>query len=411
MKLKKISNLLLFIIYVLNFFYNYLEILPYSIKWSLDIVILIILFTLSENKNTPKNIVFRYYRNFTILIIFAIILSAIYNNSNVLLTIATIRKTLLPFILFYIFYSITFIYKEETYIKTFLNIIYLQIILVPIEYLLYLYYSDFHNFLKITVPYNKYDIAVGSFGGGGTGVLGTFLVLFFVYSNVYLDKKYSYLFLVPLVFTFSGGANLLFVIAMFFILVFTTKTITDKMINVFYLVMFFSVAIIVSDYIFNGNLLDSTYYAFEKFYEYSFEDKGETFGNSEQKLSRIGGFSYVIEKLNTTGNMIIGLGPDAVNRSLTLGVESYKLGSISDIKSDILFRLIQSGFLGVIINYIFYLFTLLYFVKRLKYSKYYVSGTIIIILFIISTFYIQTLNCLPIMAFMGAFLGSSVIKK
>jgi len=411
MNSKNLSKLLIYLICLLPFFYNYFVILPYLFRWSIDFLILFTLFTLPKNKRIPKNKLYRYFQIYTILIIFTILFSAFYNNSNILLTIASIRKAILPFVLFYIFYHIMFIYQDEIYNDTFTKISYIQIIIVPIEYLLFLFYSNFRASLSENTPYNSYDIASGTFGAGGTGVVGVFLVIFFVYSFINLNRKYSYIFLIPLAFIFSGGANVLLIIAILFIIFFTNKKLKNKISNLFYIGLFISMILIISNLIFSGVLINNIGTAFEKYYIFSFEKKGETFGTYDQKLSRIGGFIYVNKRLNTTGNKILGLGLDAVAESRTLNVKSFKLGSITDIKSESLFRLSQSGYLGLIINYSFYLFIILYFIKRFKRNKYYLTGTIIFILFFISTFYIQSINNINLMSFISSFLAISVIYE
>lgn len=398
----KFLSYLIIIIYIFPFFYNYLNLLPIQAKWMFDISILIFFV---NNILGKKKYRFQHTKPFNYLFFFSLSLSIIYllssiiNESNVLLTILSIEKIFQAFLLYIIIYSFlsldsdNSIYKVDKYFD---RVIKIQVILIPIEYILYTFYKNFSDILIKNVTFNPYDIASGTFGNGSTGAVGVFCVCYFIYAYVHLKKKYSYIFLIPLLFIFSGGAIILLVIALFLIFLTSANKLVKQTIPIVLgTLTLVSVGYMASGYIFQKEFLTNSLVNVNDTLNDYIDSITNQNGYNEWeitkqgRLDRIRGFYYVNQVLNSKNQIFYGMGSSVGSSSQTLNITKSNKEQITEVNNETLFYFLQAGLSGALCFLFLNLLLIIYFFKRIFKDDLYKTGFIISVVIFISSFYIR----------------------
>jgi hypothetical protein len=389
--------LLLMFAYIFPLMYDFLSLMPYRSKWISDVIFLVMTIFLFTYKQRNILMLFRirHFRIFSIMILMLLIshyLSYFFNGSSTIMFVLEIRKYLYFFILMVLLLlSAQTSYESKTEIL-FSKIINIQIFIIPLQYIAFIA-IDYSGILVDQVPYNYLDIASGTFGAGKTGVVSVFLVLYYFYKQVYDKKIRNILILIPLVFTFSGGGNVLLLLAVISVVLYTDRKraasifkYTVSIIALLVLIQLIGNYVWKTDYI--GKNVD---YALKKVQLILFE-KNEMHGSD---LSRLGGIKYLSRH---TEYPIFGNGPGLFKSSRTLNIEAVSFQSLGDVrKSGFTSLFIDSGYFGLIVlfSYIGYIVIKCYLHSSQEIRR--ISG--VLLLFGISTFYIPNLYNDSIMYF------------
>ncbi len=405
---------LMALVYILPMFYTFYNFLPQGFKWITEGVIYLV-FALGLLSVRSVLFVDRKMFNFLLLLTLSsflvYLLSTILNGSNLALLFTRSRYLLYP-ILFYVIFSSWIIKGFRGLLERWISIIaWIQVVLVPIQSLLYRYFPIYHR--TFFEPYSLADSASGTFGRGN-GSLGIFLIMVFIYYRVVKKKRYAYVFLTLLLFLFSGGANVFLILVLGSLLVLRGRKLKMYRLNIQVVVNSVLIGLVflfVSGFIFQGDLggwlnkkFASTYY-----YYLDPENRGDavTRGN---KVHRVSGVYYIMSQFENSFAYVIGNGPDAFSKSSALSIESSTLG-VSRIKGGFLLKLLESGFLGVLIFYGigFGMSFSLWFRRNLNDN--YLCAFLVTVLFFSSSFYTKSFNHTGLIATFALFLCFAGVER
>lgn len=392
-----ILRIIFILVFVFPLFHSYFSFVPESAKYITEtfIVILICLIILENKVNIKfKGLFARYLiTSFSVLIVLYIG-SALLNSSNIIFLLLKLRYPIYGLFIFLLFDSLLSNKNEysTTIERWFKNIFYLQLIILPLQYIGYNLIPGFSS--SILVATNHIDSAAGTIGRG-TGTISIFILIYFLFQFTIKKNKNSFYFLIPLLFTFSGGANLLLIMALLLIAIINPKVIFERKKMILGFIMLIFVAWIFSEIILKENI-------FRYSYNYiglqiqniskSGQDNNEIFSN---QLSRTSGYTYLLYTLKIKDALWYGLGPDALATSNTLNISSNKMTyQLELILSDSLTYLAQFG-LSLLIYVVVWLKILLSTLFLTKKNKK-ISGIFIILTInFLSFFYTSTSESLP----------------
>ena len=215
-----------FTAYVGMFFSNYLHFLPLQFRWTFDLAVLLMFILIKPMKVWQRSPAL--VNMAVILFLISCALSSLVQGGTVLGIITGWRRILLPILLYYSLLSITmrrgFFAK---FVKYFLIIAMIQPAIAFLEF--FLWTPGMMNYISPEGGADRIDIAAGTLGASGTGVLSQLMLMavcLMVTSHTLGRRirrfyiKIPYL-LSPFAVTFSGGA-ILNSVAVFFSLAFGT---------------------------------------------------------------------------------------------------------------------------------------------------------------------------------------------
>ena len=381
-------KILFVFLYLVPITYKYFSLLPNKIQWISDILVVLtfLLFFFDNDMQIKRNKITRELSILFFLLITVCLISSGLNKSNFLFTILEIKRLIFPLLIYFVLEQTTSNQKYKI-IKWYSVVIIIQIIVMPIQYMSYILVPNFGKYLSYGV--NLVDCATGTVGRG-TGAISVFLVIFFIYNYVVMKKKGSFVFLIPLLFTFSNGANVLLVISI--VLLFLMKEIKIwSLKSVLSVVLLIGAGLFISSYIFKKNIFTSSYETLFLLKERKLTDKWtkkrEVKGLDGGKLTRKDGYLYLHENFKQPANYFFGLGPDVIAKSTTFDVKKSKLPYVNEITNDYNLILAKFGYSGLFVFYFFWLRILLYIYKFRKKGEMFKGGFVIVLIFILSTFY------------------------
>jgi len=384
--LEKKIKLLLISIFILPFFYNLFGILPNSVKLITDIYLLLFLFEIISSKKLMDviryNKVTKYTFIYMLVFTFIFIFSGIVNGSNIFLSLLEYRRIVFPlFFLFVLnYYSIlkNQIYKFEPFLKL---VFILQFILIPLQYIFYDYYIDYLIDFK-----NRIDSASGTFGQG-TSIMGVFIVSYFMYYYIINRQNVkSFLYLLPLPFIFSGGGNLI-LLSSFVLNIFTQSKNVSRIFKISIgIVIGIILMQILSIYVFKENVLSNSVNYIEQYFIKRKVGGIHYINPSNNKLDRFHGPAYVALQLKSSNKEIFGFGNDvyATSRTLEINKNKFNLNEVINLVPELMMKY---GYLGLIINLIFYLWLLIYFYQNRKKNIFYQASLILVFITLLSFMY------------------------
>ncbi|WP_421918640.1 hypothetical protein [Marinifilum sp.] len=356
----KLYKVILIVIFILPFFYEYFTVLPVAFKWLNDIVIFVFGFLYFKSNfkylnkiMNRKMIHLRGLIIYTILSTVFLLISSLLNYCPFILLLLTLKKTFVPLILYLIilieisknnFSNIYDLYKK---------IFVVQLVLIPIEYLYFLEPS-IRKYLVDSLAINELDIACGTLGAGQTGILGMILVCFFLFTLFTKQFFKSLLCAIPLIFINSGGAVILFCIVYLLFILLGGVSVKKRLKILIATLIIVPILFEYSTDLLGYDLIDRYQRSYLGYYDNIVENKATWAGENEtaDKLDRIAGYFYVLDQFNAPMEVVFGLSPQKLANSKTLGIKSSGIGEgVTDIKNDFLYILIEKGFVGIIVLY------------------------------------------------------------
>lgn len=391
-------------LYITPLFYSYYDILPSVLKWGIDGSIIFIFFVqiaLGHTKLPWGNKVFKWIFWQSISVAFIYVVSSIMNESSLYLTLTRIRYVIYPVLLFMIFQNfLDNNYKNIGFFDALFKwLMYIQIVLVPIQLGLYLFFPGSHRFFY--EEYSFVDSGTGTFGRGN-GTLGVFVVLYFLYQKILRNNDVAYFFAIPLVFIFSGGANAFFIMSIVMLFFFGSKYVQVVKINFKSIIaIFFFVlsGVFFSMYVLEKNVFVEAFFKLEYAYNSAFGDEDQrVIVDSQGKVRRFSGITFINSSFENNVEFFIGKGGDAFSQSEALGISSSDV-KVNRIKGGFLLKLLESGYLGVFIYYFFGFLISMHFFLRLRKHRMYLLGFMISVIFFGSTFYTRSFNSPQLITF------------
>jgi len=404
----KLIIIILYLIFYLPFFFEYTNLLPSVFKSAIELLIVlyfIFLFLNGRIKNYMKSNIYKLYLIFNLLIIIVYIISTIINNSDFIYLFIRCKTFIISFLLFNIF--LTYIHKSNNIVRIrffFKQFSKIQIYVSFAQYLLAFFFSFY---LKEFQSFDIIDIAAGTIGRG-TGLFAVLCVMIFIYYFTFENDKKAFIYLLPLLVTFSSGANMILVIAIILsILLNASKVKLFSKTTMVYIIIIVIAGVFVSTYIIKDNIISNSINYISKTNSNVNERNIIIYDNG--KLTRQLGYLYIIDKLDKTDNEIFGIGPDALVISKAQE-KINKVDGIEEILNTTYYLWLEIGYVGIVIYYLFLIILSIMLFKGRK-NKFFKGGFIIVIIFILSSYYTTIHFSLPIMVFFSFILAILIISE
>jgi len=378
--------------------YEYFSIFPNGIKLLIDLFLIYFLLEIFiKNKLlevTAYNRITKYTAVYIIIFSGVFLFSSIINNSHFNLSILEYRKIVFPLIILYIFNYYSILKKSPLDLDSvFKKLFIIQIIVVSFQFLFFPYLQKY-----IAYPVSHIDSAAGTLGRG-TSMIGVLVVIYFIYDFIKTRFSFtSFVYLIPLIFIFSGGANVLFLFGLLLTVSFSMK-LSRRIIKPFIGVLLFGLLlVIVSKTLFNANIITSSYnYIVTKVYEKNVVSN--SLFTQGEKLSRLKGPVYAVEQLNYYNKNLFGFGSAVYATSTSLNIKSnrFSIGEVINLVPELL---LKYGYIGLFVNVLFYAWLIVYYYKRRKNNNYYLIALIIAILNLLNFMYTKPIYQYPYLTFL-----------
>jgi len=162
---------------------------------------------------------------------------------------------------------------------------------------------------------------------------------------------------------FSGGATVLLSGSFVFNILTQNKNLKQIMKIVAGVVLFFMVFELLSYKVFGQDMIMYSYSYVERYYNKRAAGKVEAIIQSNNKLDRLLGPAYVAHQLSVYKKQLFGFGNDvyATSDALDIQKNKFNIGEITNLVPELM---IKYGYLGLLVNVIFYSWLFIFYYKR-----------------------------------------------
>lgn len=381
----RLFKYLIVAILVLPMFYDYFNILPKSIGYILDLL-LVVSIIISRQSLRKKSRFISLYVWYIVVVSIIYLFSIIIHEESMMYFALELRRLVIPLLLYYIITDIFSSYKYASVnLHRFLTIILL--IQIPVTIVQFLFYSTFKSLGLFSGLRFYLDAATGTLGGAGHSYLGIIIPLIFIYLYNFNKLKYGVPFLIPLILISSGGGIILFGFVLISLVSYTVLTgpLTHKVRIIGGITVFIVILISMSQTKFVRQNINQYTKNFLFYQEHYIEGGRETFVGQEHKLSRFNGYKFLERHMDGYDyEQLFGLGFEFQNIEGSKKTYSYK--------NDLNIIIAERGYLGLATHVVFVILVLLYIYKTVKVNrlKQVFIKMLFFITFFIAGFYNQT---------------------
>lgn len=393
LKLSLIIGFTIYLIFISPVFFEYYNFLPSSTK-ILNEIFLIVCFVLLLRKGLKKNEgIAKFLEIYFFGFFFINFISGFINGVSFPTIFVISRKYIYYVILIYI---INYLLRVNKVNKVFSNIFHLQILFVPIQFLSGFLFLGFVGSILVE-DISILDLGAGTIGRG-TGLFSVCLLLFFIFQLFHLKNNFSFLYLIPIFFTFSGAVDLLLIVVLVRWLFFKSKSVKRALLRIAKTLALIILIVLISNNLLGFNLFTESYdYIFNT--QVNFEENIVSIDGlaPNGQMSRYHGYKYIINNIDDIDAFFWGHGPGSFTDIKSAGVNLMKNSEVTEIMADSQLKFAELGLIGVFWLIIPLLILLIKGIK--KQDKFYdANNSFFIFIFILSLLYIAGTNSIHIIS-------------